>query len=210
MRSSPDAHPTLIDKVQFESAILNLVVNARDAMPDGGRVTIRTENVAIELPQPGGVPPGRYVKVSVEDDGAGMSEEVRAKAFDPFFTTRKSGAAPASASAKSTGFAKSVGGHVEIESETGLGTTVALLLPKSSEPVRAETPPNPLPLRPARGKEAVLAVEDDEDVLELAVTALKDLGYSVLMANNASEALSILNGEVKIDVLFSDVIMPAA
>jgi signal transduction histidine kinase len=205
---SPLAHPTLVDKVQFESAILNLVVNARDAMPDGGRVTIRTENVAIDLPQPGGAPPGRYVKVSVEDDGAGMSEEVRAKAFDPFFTTKEVGSGSGLGLSQVYGFAKSVGGHVEIESETGLGTTVALLLPKSSEPVRAETPPNPLPLRPARGKEAVLAVEDDEDVLELAVTALKDLGYSVLMANNASEALSILNGEVRIDVLFSDVIMP--
>ncbi len=205
---SPQAHPTRVDKLQFESAILNLVVNARDAMPHGGTVTIRTENVLVDVSQPGAVSPGHYVKVSIEDNGAGMSEEVKARAFDPFFTTKDIGTGSGLGLSQVYGFAKSVDGHVEIESETGLGTTITLLLPKSPEPARAEASPNPLPLRPARGNEAVLAVEDDEDVLELAVTALEDLGYTVLTAGNATDALTILNGEVRIDVLFSDVIMP--
>jgi CheY-like chemotaxis protein len=106
------------------------------------------------------------------------------------------------------GFVKSVGGHVDIESEVGLGTTVALFLPKSSDPVQAEVPANPLPLRAARGTETVLAVEDDEEVLELTVTALKNLGYTVLTAGNAGDALKILSSEVAIELLFSDVIMP--
>jgi signal transduction histidine kinase len=204
----PLADRVLIDKVQFESAILNLVVNARDAMPDGGSVTIRTENVAIETQEIVGVSRGPYVKVSVEDIGSGMSEDVRTKAFDPFFTTKEVGNGSGMGLSQVYGFAKSVGGHVDIESEVGLGTTVALYLPKSSDPVQAEVPANPLPLRAARGTETVLAVEDDEEVLELTVTALKDLGYTVLTAGNAGDALKILSSEVAIDLLFSDVIMP--
>ncbi len=205
---SPGADPVLTDKVQLESAILNLVVNARDAMADGGRITIRTENVGIEAERPGGAKPGRYAKVIVKDEGAGMPEEVRAKAFDPFFTTKGVGGGSGLGLSQVYGFAKSLGGHVEIESEMGLGTTVSLLLPKSSEPVPPQTSENLLPLRRARGTETVLAVEDDEEVLELTVVALKDLGYTVLTAANAGDALKILRSAAEIDVLFSDVIMP--
>jgi CheY-like chemotaxis protein len=106
------------------------------------------------------------------------------------------------------GFAKVLGGHVEIESEIGVGTTVTLLLPKSSESLPQQISANPLPLRRARGTETVLAVEDDEEVLELTVVALKDLGYTVLTAANAGNALEILRSASKIDVMFSDVIMP--
>lgn len=106
------------------------------------------------------------------------------------------------------GFAKSLGGHVEIESEIGQGTTVSLLLAKSSKPLSPQISANPLPLRRAHGSETVLAVEDDEDVLELTVVALKDLGYTVLTAANAGDALEILRSAKEIDVLFSDVIMP--
>ena len=155
---SPGADPVLADKVQLEAAILNLVVNARDAMSDGGR----TENVAIEAERPGGATPGRYVKVTVQDDGAGMPEKVRAKAFDPFFTTKEVGGGSGLGLSQVYGFAKSLGGHLEIESEIGLGTTVTLLLPKSSEPLPPEISEYPLPLRRARGTETVLAVEDDD------------------------------------------------
>jgi signal transduction histidine kinase len=206
---SPRTYPILIDKVQFESAILNLVVNAKDAMTDGGRVTIRTENAVIHPARSGGATPGQYVRIIVQDDGSGMPEEVKAKAFDPFFTTKEVGSGSGLGLSQVYGFAKSLGGHVEIESKIGLGTTVTLLLPKSSEPVRLETSlNNPLPLRRARGTETVLAVEDDADVLELAVIALKELGYTVLTADNASDALKFLTGDAAIDVLFSDVIMP--
>jgi signal transduction histidine kinase len=206
---SPGTYPILIDKVQFESAILNLVVNAQDAMTDGGRVTIRTENVAINAAQQGGATLGQYVRIVVEDDGSGMPEEVKARAFDPFFTTKEVGSGSGLGLSQVYGFAKSLGGHVEIESKVGLGTKVTLLLPKSSEPVRSDTSlNNPLPLRRARGTETVLAVEDDPDVLELAVIALNELGYTVLTAINASDALNFLAGDAAIDVLFSDVIMP--
>jgi signal transduction histidine kinase/ActR/RegA family two-component response regulator len=205
---SPLTNPVLIDKVQFESAILNLVVNARDAMPGAGRVTIKTENLAIDEAHPGGALAGHYVKVTVQDDGSGMPEEVKEKAFDPFFTTKEVGSGSGLGLSQVYGFAKSLGGHVEIESAVGVGTTVTLLLPRSSEPLEAVTSANPLPLRRARGAEAVLAVEDDEEVLELAVVALKDLGYTVLTAGNALDALNILRRGDHIDILFSDVIMP--
>jgi CheY-like chemotaxis protein len=194
--------------VQFESAILNLVVNARDAITGVGRITIKTENVAIDHAHSGGAIPGRYVKVIVRDDGSGMPEEVKVKAFDPFFTTKEVGSGSGLGLSQVYGFAKSLGGHVEIESEVGVGTTVTLLLPRSSEPVQTDPSTNPLPLRRARGAESVLAVEDDEEVLELAVVALKDLGYTVLTAGNARDALNILRRERDIDILFSDVIMP--
>jgi CheY-like chemotaxis protein len=204
----PLANPIRVDPVEFESAVLNLVVNARDAMPGGGRVTIRTGNVAIDAPQAGGPGPGRYVKVSVEDTGSGMPEEVRAKAFDPFFTTKEVGSGSGLGLSQVYGFATGAGGQVEIESEVGRGTTVTLLLPCSPEPVRAETPRPPVPHRPPGGTETVLAVEDQEELLELVALALEDLGYTTLTANNAANALKILNSDAKIDVLFSDVIMP--
>jgi signal transduction histidine kinase len=204
----PLANPIRVDQVEFESAVLNLVVNARDAMPGGGRVTIRTGNVAIDVPQAGGLGPGRYVKVSVEDTGSGMPEEVKAKAFDPFFTTKEVGSGSGLGLSQVYGFATGAGGQVEIESEVGRGTTVTLLLPCSPEPVPVETPRPPVPLRPAGGTETVLAVEDQEELLELVALALEDLGYTTLTANNATNALKILNSDARIDVLFSDVIMP--
>jgi signal transduction histidine kinase/CheY-like chemotaxis protein len=200
--------PILVDKVQFESAILNLVVNARDAMPDGGNVIIRTENVVIDRSEAGGAGAGRYVKVTVKDFGSGMPDDVKTRAFDPFFTTKEVGSGSGLGLSQVYGFAKSVGGHVEIDSRLGLGTTVTLILPKSTEPLRTERASVPLPLRQARGTETVLAVEDDPSVLELAVMALEDLGYKVLTAINAGDALKILKGDLEIDLLFSDVIMP--
>jgi signal transduction histidine kinase len=209
-RLDPDIAAAMFDPAQFEAAILNLVVNARDASPAGGRVTIATANVSVADPGgPGGVSPGEYVLVSVSDQGTGMTPEVIARAFDPFFTTKDVGRGSGLGLSQVYGFAKSAAGHVRIISEAGKGTTIQLYLPKSAERLASAAPRlNTLPLRAARGGEVILAVEDDEDVLELAASALNDLGYSVLTATNAAEALDILRTADRLDVLFSDVIMP--
>jgi signal transduction histidine kinase len=204
----PSTDPIKIDRGEFESAILNLVVNARDAMAPGGRVTIAAGNVVIDAPRNGTLAAGPYVKISVADNGAGMTKEVRAKAFDPFFTTKEVGSGSGLGLSQVYGFAKSAGGTVEIKSEVGAGTTVTLVLPRSSEQVHEEKPPCRLAVGVPRGSETVLAVEDEETVLELTVIALRDLGYTVLSANNAVAALKILNDNPSIDILFTDVIMP--
>jgi signal transduction histidine kinase len=209
-RLDPGIDAAMFDPAQFEAAILNLVVNARDASPSGGRATIATANASVADPgTPGDVSPGEYVLVSVSDQGTGMTPDVIAKAFDPFFTTKGVGRGSGLGLSQVYGFAKSASGHVRIISEVGKGTTIQLYLPKSTERL-ASAPPrlNTLPLRAARGGEVILAVEDDEDVLELAASALNDLGYSVLTATNAAEALDILRTADRLDVLFSDVIMP--
>jgi signal transduction histidine kinase len=207
---SPVIDPANVDPAQFEAAIVNLIINARDASSLSGRVVIETANA--EIPTQGnssGIPPGDYVVVSVADEGCGMSSEVMAKAFDPFFTTKGVGRGSGLGLSQVYGFVKSASGHVKIISEVGKGTTIRLYLPKSSTPAASLEPrSNPLPLRAARGGEAILAVEDDAGVLELAVAGLTDLGYAVSTATNAEEALRILRGTERIDVLFSDVIMP--
>jgi signal transduction histidine kinase len=209
-RLDPDIDAAMFDPAQFEAAILNLVVNARDASPSGGRVTIATANASVADPGgPGGVSPGEYVLVSVSDQGTGMTPDVIAKAFDPFFTTKGVGRGSGLGLSQVYGFVKSASGHVRIISEVGKGTTIQLYLPKSVERLASAAPRlHTLPLRAARGGEVILAVEDDEDVLELAASALNDLGYSVLTATNAAEALDILRTADRLDVLFSDVIMP--
>jgi signal transduction histidine kinase len=209
-RLDPDIDAAMFDPAEFEAAIVNLVVNARDASPAGGRVTIATANASVAVSDgPGGVSPGEYVLVSVSDQGTGMTPEVIARAFDPFFTTKGVGRGSGLGLSQVYGFAKSASGHVAIISEVGKGTTIQLYLPKSVERLASAAPRlNTLPLRAARGGEVILAVEDDEDVLELAASALNDLGYSVLTATNAAEALDILRTAERLDVLFSDVIMP--
>jgi signal transduction histidine kinase/CheY-like chemotaxis protein len=209
-RLDPNIDAAIFDPAQFEAAILNLVVNARDASPAGGRVVISAANASVaDSADSDGVSVGEYVLVSVSDQGTGMTPDVIAKAFDPFFTTKGVGRGSGLGLSQVYGFVKSATGHVRIVSEAGRGTTIQLYLPKSLERLAPVAPRlNTLPLRAARGGEVILAVEDDEDVLELAVSALNDLGYSVLTATNAAEALDILRTAERLDVLFSDVIMP--
>ena len=206
---SPVVDPANVDPAQFEAAIVNLIINARDASSPSGRVRIETANAEIPAGNSSAIPPGDYVVVSVADEGCGMSSEVMAKAFDPFFTTKGVGRGSGLGLSQVYGFVKSASGHVKIISEVDKGTTIRLYLPKSSTPAASLEPrSNLLPLRAARGGEAILAVEDDAQVLELAVAGLTDLGYAVSTATNAEEALRILRGTERIDVLFSDVIMP--
>ncbi|MBV9522072.1 MAG: MASE4 domain-containing protein [Alphaproteobacteria bacterium] len=209
---SPLLDPAHIDTAEFESALLNLVVNARDAIDGAGRITIETKNVVLDAAyaaKHSGVTPGPYVMVAVSDTGSGMSAEVIAKAFDPFFTTKDVGKGSGLGLSQVYGFVKNAGGHVNINSELGVGTTVTLFLPKSANrPVAGRPRSEVTPLRAASGHETILVVEDDEDVIGVVVEGLKDLGYHVLTAMNGLQAVEVLNGPEPIDLLFSDVVMP--
>jgi signal transduction histidine kinase len=209
---SPVLAPAQIDPAQFETAMLNLVINARDAMAGGGRITIETCNVTLDLKDAANnseLAAGPYVMIAVSDSGSGMTPEVLARAFDPFFTTKEVGKGSGLGLSQVYGFAKTAGGHVKIYSELGIGTTVKLYLPKSSDrPVVPEIGTETASLRPATGHETILAVEDDDDVLVVASESLKELGYQVVTAGNAAQALEILKGDQPVDLLLSDVIMP--
>jgi signal transduction histidine kinase len=209
---SPVLSPAQIDPAQFETAMLNLVINSRDAMASGGRITIETRNVTLDQQYAANNPgptAGPYVMIAVSDSGSGMTPAVLARAFDPFFTTKEVGKGSGLGLSQVYGFAKTAGGHVKIYSEPGIGTTVKLYLPKSSDrPVAPEIGAETASLRPASGHETILVVEDDEDVLVVAAESLRELGYQVVTAVNAGQALEILRGDRAVDLLLSDVIMP--
>jgi signal transduction histidine kinase len=191
-----------VDPAQFESAILNLAVNARDAMGGTGRITIRTR-AARDTERP-----GDYVMVAVSDTGIGMDAETVSRAFEPFFTTKPTGQGSGLGLSQVYGFANSSEGSVKIESAPGEGTTVRLYLPKTddepaiphAEPA-AETPQG-------TGSETVLVVEDDPGVLDIVVETLTEWGYGILTAGNSHGALDLIRSGTRIDLLFSDIVMP--
>ena len=197
-----------IDQTQFQSALLNLVVNARDAMEQtGGTVTIETRNCEIDEDRArslGEIPAGSYVMVAVHDNGTGMTPETKARAIEPFYTTKQPGKGSGLGLSQIYGFLRQSNGQIEIESAVGQGTTVRMLLPKladqgsESEKAAGE----------ARRNGSVLITEDDPDVLTVAVETLRALGYEVYSAANASEAMTILRRDTPIDVLFTDIVMP--
>ena len=182
MTLSPVLAPAEIDPTEFETAILNLVINSRDAMTGGGRITIETQNVTIDRQFAASNPeviPGLYVMIAVSDSGTGMPPAVLPKVFDPFFTTKEVGKGSGLGLSQVYGFAKSAGGHVMIESELGIGTTVKLYLPKASDrPIMPETANETASLGAASNHETILVVEDDEDVLMVAAESLRGLGLS--------------------------------
>jgi signal transduction histidine kinase len=205
-----------IDPAQFETALLNLVINARDAMADamadGGRITIETRHVILD-PQPPADDPearsGPHVMVAVGDSGAGMAPAVLARAFDPFFTTKEVGKGSGLGLSQVYGFTKTAGGRVEIRSTLGNGTTVELYLPKSADrPVPPAPAAGAAPSPSAAGRETILVVEDEEEVLAVAAESLRQLGYHVVTAVSAAQALAVLRGDQPIDLLFSDVVIP--
>ncbi len=205
----PGLDPVRLDPGQFEAAILNLVGNARDAMPDGGRIVIATRNVRLEHGGTPDLPAGSYVRVLVGDTGIGMDAATAAKAFEPFFTTKGVGQGSGLGLSQVYGFAKQAGGDVRIVSAPGKGTTIEILLPRTAEPTAAERPnPDAVPLRTANDGEVVLVVEDEPGVLAMTVESLRDLGYATLTATTAQAALELLQGGQRIDVMFSDVVMP--
>ncbi|WP_199707423.1 histidine kinase famiy protein [Teichococcus wenyumeiae] len=205
--------PVLVDVAHLELALLNVVINARDAMPAGGTVTISTSIVALEE---NGLPGGPYVVISVSDDGEGMPAHVRERATEPFFTTKGTGKGTGLGLAMVQGFVQQSRGKLEIDSEAGQGTIIRMFFPAAAEDVEA-VPPRPaperrLPQEPRGGAETIMVVEDSEDVLTLAREHLEALGYRVIAARNADEALELLERpeNVGIDLLFSDILMPGS
>jgi signal transduction histidine kinase len=209
--------PTFADANQMENALINLCVNARDAMPDGGRLTIDTANTFLDdayARQFGDVVPGQYVLLSVSDTGTGIPAELLTRAFEPFFTTKPAGQGSGLGLAMVHGFVKQTGGHVRIYSEVGHGTTVKLYLPRLQKDDEDEIAAVPAP-RPvssaaprAAARETILLVEDNDGVRDFARTVLEELGYTVLEAANAESALRILGEEPAVDLLFTDVVLP--
>ncbi len=202
----------MADVAQVESALLNLALNARDAMPGGGRLTIELANKVLDeayADRHHEVAPGDYVMLAVSDTGTGMTPDVLARAFEPFFTTKDPGQGTGLGLPMVFGFAKQSGGHINIYSEPGEGTTVRLYLPRAMgvalpAPHRAEAP-----LDLPRGSATVLVVEDEPAVREVAASILRDLGYKVLEAADGTEALRLF-GEVgaKVDLLLADIVLP--
>jgi signal transduction histidine kinase len=201
------------DPNQLENAVLNLAVNARDAMLSGGVLTIETYNGALDDDYAihEKIAPGEYVVLAVSDTGTGMSQEIISKAFEPFFTTKGFGEGTGLGLSQVYGFIKQSGGHVKIYSEIGEGTTVRLYLPRvmSTEKSR-ENARRPAALPSARGDETILLVEDDEDVRNFSSEILRELGYSVLEARDGEAALGLLGTEPDIKLLFTDVGLPGS
>jgi two-component system cell cycle sensor histidine kinase/response regulator CckA len=208
-----DLWRTKADVVQIEQVLMNLAVNARDAMPEGGTLTVETSN--IELPRPHQrevfpVVPGEYVLLVVSDSGCGMTPEVRARAFEPFFTTKELGKGTGLGLSTVYGIVKQSGGYIWIDSDAGAGTRVRICLPRATEvelpfeaPVRAPQP------SVTKGSETLLLVEDEEGVRDLMREWLTDHGYHVLVASNGTEALALSEQYPdRIDVMVADVVMP--
>jgi PAS domain S-box-containing protein len=200
-----------VDPNQLEVAILNLALNARDAMPDGGKLTLETANVFLDHTYAAGqseVVPGQYVQLAVSDNGFGMTPEVQARAFDPFFTTKDIGKGTGLGLSQVYGFIKQSRGHVKVYSEVGEGTTVKIYLPRfHGEGEIKEEAEHPVAVRGAL-EESILVVEDDEDVRASTTEMVRDLGYTVLEAADGRAGLQLLEAHPEIRLLFTDVGLP--
>jgi len=200
-----------VDPHQLESAILNLAVNSRDAMRDGGQLTIETANIVVDqksLPIGDELAPGEYVMLTVSDTGTGMSPEVLAHAFDPFFTTKPIGEGTGLGLSQVFGFVKQSGGNVRLLSELGEGTKVQICLPRFLGDVSVVEPERPVTTARAHGSESILVVEDDDDVRKYSTESLQELGFTVLEALDGPGALEILQHHPEIRMLFTDVGLP--
>lgn len=197
----PNLPEVLIDAGHFESALLNLVVNAQDAMPSGGTIEISTHVADLSHHEINHLPAGQYVKVDVIDSGEGMSPEIAAQAIEPFFTTKPIGKGTGLGLSQVYGFAQQSNGHLDIKSAPGKGTTMSIYLP-ALPTANNQTPPQ------TSAREKALVVDDQPDVLDMAAELFRNLGYEVFSANTGEEALEIAKREAGIEVLFSDVVMP--
>ncbi|RMN34546.1 Sensory box sensor histidine kinase/response regulator [Pseudomonas cannabina] len=203
--------PTLVDASQLENALLNLCINARDAMPDGGRITIEAGNRVIEggAAQVHDMPAGQYLSLCVTDTGTGMPPEVIAKAFDPFFTTKPIGQGTGLGLSMIYGFANQSGGQVRIQSEVGKGTAITIYLPRyNGAAVKDESAVDKAPVEFTRSGENILIVDDEPTVRMLLTDALGDLGYTLIEAADSLAGLKLLRSDVHIDLLITDVGLP--
>lgn len=205
----PAAWPVEADPAQLESAIVNLTINSRDAMPQGGRVTIATHNTSLngQAASDAGVPEGDYVSVSVSDTGSGIPPEMIARVFEPFFTTKEVGKGTGLGLSMVYGFVKQSGGFAKIDSEVGRGTTVTLVLPRSR---RAETDEDEAEREPVKMPldTRVLVVEDNSEVRAVVAAQLGSLGFQLVEADSAVSAIQLLERGAHVDLLFTDVVMP--
>lgn len=205
--------PISVDVGQLEQAVLNLALNARDAMPAGGTVTVTVDNAELDqayLKAHPEVRPGQYLRISVADTGVGMAPEVMERAFDPFYTTKGPGNGTGLGLSQVFGWIKQSGGHIRILSSVGQGTTVCLYLPRytgKERPAQEEASRTQRPTEPLR-EEVVMVVEDEDNVRQMTVEALRELGYSVIEASGGRDALQQLSFNLRIDILFTDIVMP--
>ncbi|MET0986108.1 MAG: ATP-binding protein, partial [Steroidobacteraceae bacterium] len=210
VQAAPGVWHTRVDPGQLENAILNLAINSRDAMPQGGRLTVQIGNQRADTVFCAAHPPlepGDDVCINVADTGCGIAPEVLKRVFEPFFTTKESGKGSGLGLAMVHSMAEQAGGVATIESTVGKGTTVCILLPRCDEEQSSREDTIVDKIAP-RGDETILVVEDDTDLRETVVTSLSQLGYHALAAANAEAALRILSGPETIDLLFTDVMMP--
>jgi CheY-like chemotaxis protein len=205
---APDIWPVVVDRARFEAALLNLATNARDAMPNGGKLTIVTNNSSIDEDYAATQPdlaPGDYSLIQISDTGAGIAPDVLAKVFEPFYTTKALGKGTGLGLSMVFGFMKQSGGHINVYSELGKGTIFRLYLPRARAddvdvPVVVKTPS-------AGANQTVLVVDDNPALLRVCVGQLTELGYRVLQAENAAAALEIMESG-RINLLFTDIMMP--
>jgi PAS domain S-box-containing protein len=208
-RLREDAWPAMVDPAQLVTAILNLAVNARDVMPEGGKLTIETSNVRFDDGDVGAgvdVTAGSYVMIAVSDTGPGIPEAIKEKIFEPFFTTKGVGKGTGLGLSMVYGFVKQSGGHIKLYSEDGQGATFKIYLPRADAAsatgeVQAEA-------APGGGSECILVVEDDPTVLSSVLVQLANLGYATITAGNAQEALDLIDSGARFDLLFTDMVMP--
>jgi signal transduction histidine kinase/CheY-like chemotaxis protein len=209
----PDVWPALVDPSQLSSALLNLAINARDAMPRGGKLILEASNVILDESDAaagGEIRPGSYVLIAVSDTGIGIPQAIRDKVFEPFFSTKDVGKGTGLGLSMVYGFVKQSGGHIKLYSEEGHGTTFRIYLPRADS-VQSEKHGETAPNAPIEGNnETILVVEDDALVRTYVTTQLQSLGYETIPAANASEALKIVDSGAQFDLLFTDVVMPGA
>lgn len=206
----PRPSPILADQPELKQVLLNLVLNARDAMPDGGQLTIETQNLELDEAYAADhrlTPPGQYVMVAVTDSGAGMDAEAKAHLFEPYFTTKDRGARAGLGLATVYGIVKRSGGFVWVYSEPGLGTSVKVYLPLA-RPSAAPVAPEHAPPTSLRGTETVLLVEDEEAVRAVARQVLERLGYAVIETADPAAAMALCESTQQVDLLLTDIVMP--
>lgn len=211
VRVPPDLWTTLVDPHRLENVVLNLAINARDAMPDGGQLTLELANRQLDQAleaQIEDISPGQYVTLSVADTGCGMPAEVAAQVFEPFFTTKPEGKGTGLGLSMAYGFARQSGGYIRLVSEPGSGTAVTLYLPRTLEQVAEQA--HPEVTQAEGGNETILVVEDDPGVQAAVIDQLAGMGYNLLRASDGQSALSILQSGIHIDLLFTDVVMPGS